>query len=276
MKPTHPDNQRDRRPEHLIDIETLSRTALREKYKKAYSSWSNMKQRVRQGRAILAPEFADFAEFLRHVGPPGDGQTIDKIDHTNPVYGPGLVRWLDRKGQANNRSTTIPLTIDGVSKPLTAWAEETAQKPATLRDRHRRGLSDREVVYPRRGSAPQAMTVWYWKPWEQLVVTNPDVWEQQYQNNGRERELPSAYFFRVLREKESALDKNILRLIERDGQNPSVEEANYIESQEKQLERIKELIEEAGKILSKIRKSQPGGEYADPPFNWVGPSRHKR
>src|SRR5690606_1014535 len=65
----------------------------------------------------------------------------------NTDYAPGNCRWLDKTGQANNRSTTLWLTIDGVEKPLSQWASETSQRAYTIRHRVRAGASHKQAVF---------------------------------------------------------------------------------------------------------------------------------
>ncbi len=131
---------------HAVDAATLSATALKEKYPRTYNSWRNMKDRRKKG-AIVAPEFEDFRSFLCRVGPrPSKDHTLDRVNNDNPTYGPGLVRWADKRRQANNRSTTIYLTHEGQRRPLTEWADITDQNPGTLRSRRHKGWSDAEVI----------------------------------------------------------------------------------------------------------------------------------
>ncbi|MDK9721978.1 MAG: hypothetical protein OEL53_12430 [Rhodospirillales bacterium] len=173
----------------MIDADKLTATQLRQKYKSTYDNWRNMKTRESKG-AVIADEFRAFKDFLRHMGPrPSQDDTLDRIDNRNPKYGPGLCRWLDKRGQANNRSTTIYLTCNGVTKPLTTWAEEIGVKATTIRDRKKKGLSDYEAIYGRSrdASLPRAVrpdNPYARKPWPHLWPDNPErceQWEQDYQ-----------------------------------------------------------------------------------------------
>src|SRR4051794_16153440 len=92
------------------DVRVLSATALKEKYTGTYVSFHAMKYGAQRTRQI-ASEFATFAGFLAHVGPRRHKDlTLDRVDNSNPVYGPGFVEWKDKSEQANNRSSTITLT----------------------------------------------------------------------------------------------------------------------------------------------------------------------
>jgi hypothetical protein len=105
-----------------------------------------MKERRKSGYAVHK-EFEDFTSFLLHVGPrPDSGYTLDRIDNDNRNYGPGLCEWKDKSGQANNRSSTIKMTLDDETLPLMAWAGRTGQKPDTMRKRLKAGWTDKEVI----------------------------------------------------------------------------------------------------------------------------------
>lgn len=133
------------------DIESLTKTKLKAKYELTYSSWRNMKQRRKTGGAIIKPEFEDFSSFLSHMGPRRNGQyTLDRIDNTNPAYGPGLCKWADKAEQANNRRFKILLTHAGECLTPAEWAKRTGQKADTMRARKIRGWTDSEAVTGKR------------------------------------------------------------------------------------------------------------------------------
>ena len=147
---THPDPSYkiiNGTPEHILDIEHLSKTKLMEKYKSTYSSHRNMLQRRHKGIKVHK-EFIEFTSFLTHMGPrPSLHYTLDRIDNNRREYGPGLCAWRNKRDQANNRSTTIYLTHkDGTSLPLTTWARILKVKPDTLRARKRSGWTDQEII----------------------------------------------------------------------------------------------------------------------------------
>ena len=130
------------------DCQEMSAGELRTKYPGEYGSWKNMKSRCKQGLGLLHPDFADFRSFLANVGPrPSNGRTsLDRRDNLNRMYGPGLVRWSDDKTQANNRSSTIKIAVDGVERPITELANQIGVKPDTLRKRRRRGWTDEDIA----------------------------------------------------------------------------------------------------------------------------------
>jgi hypothetical protein len=135
---------------------TMTKGELRDKYALTASSHRNMKDREKWGKCKVHSEFELFHSFLWHMGPrPVKNYTLDRIDNDNPLYGPGLCRWLDKAGQANNRSSTIYLTDEhGECLPLTVWAARTNQKPDTMRRRRRNGWSDMELIRGKRDVQP--------------------------------------------------------------------------------------------------------------------------
>jgi hypothetical protein len=139
-------------PQHVTDARTLLPTALADKYQMTYSAWKHAKARAKP-KGHWSPEFDRFADFLCHVGPRRHRhQSLDRLDNDNPVYAPGLVRWRSKREQANNRSTTIRLTHDGKTLPLSEWARRTDQPPDTMRRRRRLGWSDAEIITGVRGT----------------------------------------------------------------------------------------------------------------------------
>ena len=161
----------------LAEIATLTRMQLRQRYKSTYGSWSNMKQRCRHGKT-LSPEFTDFRDFLRHMGPkPGPGYSLDRIDSKNPVYGPGECRWADIYTQNQNRKNSVRINCNGESLTAAEWARRTDQKAETLRRRKKNGWTDREVVVGRAvvSATGQRGPRRSWPPF-----ADPHQWQQEF------------------------------------------------------------------------------------------------
>jgi hypothetical protein len=129
-----------------------------------YMAWTRMKYRCSPGHPG-ARRYAErgltvhdrwlgergFLNFLEDVGRrPGNGFTLDRIDNSLG-YVPGNVRWATRRQQQRNRDVNVTLTIDGVTKCIAEWAEESPVSDPTIRDRVRKGWSPREAVF-----APQS------------------------------------------------------------------------------------------------------------------------
>lgn len=76
------------------------------------------------GRGITVSErWLKFENFLADMGECPLGLSIERID-VEGHYAPGNCRWASVVEQARNRRTNLMVTIEGVTKPLIAWAEE--------------------------------------------------------------------------------------------------------------------------------------------------------
>ena len=150
---------------HLIDLATLSKMELRQKYAVEASTHRNMLSRGQKRGNIIHPEFRDFASFLRHVGPvPAHGATLDRIDNADPEYGPRKVRWADKRTQNGNKGDTLVFfysrTWETYTSSLLAALRNVS--PSTIRKRRERGWTDDEIIEGVRAMpefAPQAMRI---------------------------------------------------------------------------------------------------------------------
>lgn len=85
---------------------------------------NNTSYRRYGGRGITVCDqwLIDFTRFAIDMGPrPSHEYSIDRIDNDGP-YSPANCRWATSEEQANNRSTSIFLTFEGIRKPLRDWA----------------------------------------------------------------------------------------------------------------------------------------------------------
>jgi hypothetical protein len=87
-----------------------------------------------------------FAAFIADMGAcPEDAYTIERNDST-VGYRPSNCRWALRSEQARNRRATIKLTLNGVTLPMSEWAEQLHVPYDLLSQRWRRGWSDTEIL----------------------------------------------------------------------------------------------------------------------------------
>lgn len=67
--------------------------------------------------------FRSFDDFIAHIGRrPSSEHSLDRID-SNGHYEAGNVRWSKLVDQARNKTTNRIITINGVERPLSEWAE---------------------------------------------------------------------------------------------------------------------------------------------------------
>jgi len=79
-----------------------------------------------------------FADWVERSGYEA-GLTLDRID-PNGDYTPDNCRWATRKQQANNRTNTVRVTIDGVTKTLSEWADFVGISRSTINNRYCDGV----------------------------------------------------------------------------------------------------------------------------------------
>jgi len=108
-----------------------------------YCIWKGMWSRCRNTDSYRerAPveRWKDFANFLSDMGyRPNPDDTLERVDN-RLGYGPDNCVWASRKAQNSNRSNTLYLTVNGVEKPVSVWAEEKGIAYAKLRYRLRSG-----------------------------------------------------------------------------------------------------------------------------------------
>lgn len=87
-----------------------------------------------------------FENFQSDMGPrPSLRHSIERKDNDGP-YSPENCYWGTVREQSNNRRDNIHLTWNGVTKPLSIWAEEIGVSQRTLYGRLKRGYSHSEAL----------------------------------------------------------------------------------------------------------------------------------
>lgn len=225
------DEFRRRYMQCFFDCEKLPPTALRQKYRSEEATHRNMLSRAKKQGRVVSDSFRKFADFLRHVGPkPTPGATLDRTDNGDPEYGPGKVRWADRRTQNNNKGDTIllhhPVTLETVT--ISQVAARHGLKPDTVRKRRRDGWSDREIIENRRrtrsdGAAAHPVAghraqdefaglrtrrdFLEFRPWPcRPGLVPPDVWERRYRWHRRHGEDRWDFMLRSLRNRVAYLE----------------------------------------------------------------------
>jgi len=79
---------------------------------------------ARYGARGIRCEFETYEIFKQWALSNGyqEGLQIDRIDN-NGNYTPDNCRWVDVKTNCNNRSDTQIVTVDGMTKSITEWAD---------------------------------------------------------------------------------------------------------------------------------------------------------
>lgn len=91
-------------------------------------------------------EFKNFFEWSMNNGYK-DNLSIDRI-YNDKGYSPENCRWVTMKSQQRNRSNNTYLTINGTTKLLCEWSEETGIAYATIRNRIKMGWEDERLISP--------------------------------------------------------------------------------------------------------------------------------
>jgi len=123
---------------------------------KYYHIWMNMRDRCNNaknrmychygGRGIIVcKEWESLENFIdwARVGYKENLQ-LDRIDN-NGNYEPSNCKWSTAKEQQRNKNNNRILTINGISKTASAWAEETGISQSTLTRRYLRGVKGEEL-----------------------------------------------------------------------------------------------------------------------------------
>lgn len=131
-----------------------------------YEIWVNIKTRCNNPNAYSYPNYGgrgisickewggSFSRFLSDMGPrPSKLHSIDRINNDGN-YEPDNCRWATQKEQANNQRTNHNITINGVTKTLQQWADESDITSSAILVRLKSGLNGHDLIAPnkRKGS----------------------------------------------------------------------------------------------------------------------------
>ena len=123
---------------------------------KLYNVFKGMKSRIRysknrsssyKGLTMCDEWLNDSGSFITWAIENGykEGLQIDRIDNKKG-YTPENCRWVTAKENANNRSTTIILNVDGEEGTIAYFSDKYGVKHHTIQTRISRGWSHSEAV----------------------------------------------------------------------------------------------------------------------------------
>lgn len=129
--------------------------------KKLYMVWGAMKARCyrpsckdfknygERGISICDEWVNDFSKFHKWAIESGYEEgisTIERVD-VNGDYNPENCTWILNERQALNTRKVIILSANGITKPLSDWAEEIGIRPNTIKTRLRLGWSVEDALF---------------------------------------------------------------------------------------------------------------------------------
>ena len=123
---------------------------------RTYNSWHQMKQRSYTGTATSTKYYLDkgiviceswlrFENFLADMGERPEKTSLDRIDGSKGYYKENC-RWATIKQQQRNRKICIQVTIDGITKPRSEWAEVYQINNKLVKQRMRLGWNGEKAI----------------------------------------------------------------------------------------------------------------------------------
>ena len=110
-----------------------------------------MLQRAPKLGRFVNPAWKKFRDFLLDMGPkpePKRKYELDRIDNTDPEYGPGKCRWANDRVQNNNKSDTLVfVSVDGKKFTASELAKRQGVKVSAIQKRRSRsGWTHDEII----------------------------------------------------------------------------------------------------------------------------------
>lgn len=100
-----------------------------------------------------------FEAFITDVGRrPSPKHSLDRYPNNDGNYEPGNVRWATGIMQVRNRCCAVTVTINGMSKSLREWSDDSGVHFGSLASRYYRGQRGVELLAPVKSSGPIEMT----------------------------------------------------------------------------------------------------------------------
>jgi hypothetical protein len=151
------------------------------------------------------------------------------------------VDWRNKKDQANNRSSTIFLEIDGERQPVSVWAQRVGTPADTIRKRLREGASPREAVYGR-ATTPAPGTFHWPEPQE--------WWEREFQASGA-RDCRLYWLVKKIGHLKTITERRLTALIGEDAIACAPDQVHLYERRmsEAEQEEVSKLEERHGKLF---------------------------
>lgn len=123
-----------------------------------YRAWVAMRQRCGNprspkfhhygGRGIsVCDRWRSFENFYADMGPrPSRRHSLDRYPNNNGNYEPGNCRWATQKEQLSNRRVNHIITVEGVTRTVTQWAEFNGWRKGAIFSRLNRGMNPEDAV----------------------------------------------------------------------------------------------------------------------------------
>jgi len=107
------------------------------------------------GRGIcVCDRWHTFANFVADVSPRPPDMQLERADNDGP-YSPSNVHWATGRENSNNRRNNRLVTIDGVTKTVSQWAETTGLPAPAIFARIYDGYTGQDIIKPLRHYRPR-------------------------------------------------------------------------------------------------------------------------